>query len=88
MATVTESAVKAIKDYADPALAAVEGSIRDVRRAAVAGSYAIDDYADEAKYQIRRRPFRSIGIAIGTGAMVGCLIGFVVGRACRNASLR
>ena len=80
MATVTESAAKAVRDYTEPVRAAVEENMRDVRRAVVAGRHAVEDRADEAAVQIRRHPFVSLGIAAGVGTLFGCLIGFTVGR--------
>jgi ElaB/YqjD/DUF883 family membrane-anchored ribosome-binding protein len=84
MATVTQSATKAIRDYAEPALAAVEDNIRDVRRAVVAGRRAVEDCAAEATTQIRRHPFMSVGTAIGVGTLLGALIGFTIGRIVRS----
>ena len=80
MATVTESAAKAVRDYTEPVRAAVEENMRDVRRAVVAGRHAVEDCADEATSQVRRRPFVSLGIAAGAGTLFGCLIGFTVAR--------
>ena len=80
MATVTESATKAIREYTEPVRAAVEENMRDVRRAVVAGRHAVEDVAAEATIQVRRRPFVSLGIAVGIGTLFGCLIGFTVGR--------
>jgi ElaB/YqjD/DUF883 family membrane-anchored ribosome-binding protein len=80
MATVTESAARAVKQYTEPVLAAVEENMRDVRRAVVAGRHAVEDRAAEATIQVRRHPFVSLGIAAGVGTLFGCLIGFTLGR--------
>ena len=80
MATVTESATKAVRDYAEPVMAAVEENVRDLRRAVVAGRHAAEDYAAEATIRVRRHPFVSLGIAVGVGTLFGCLIGFTLGR--------
>ena len=80
MATVTESAAKAVRDYTEPVRAAVEENMRDVRRAVVAGRHAVEDCADEATAQVRRHPIASLGIAVGVGTLFGCLVGFAVGR--------
>jgi ElaB/YqjD/DUF883 family membrane-anchored ribosome-binding protein len=80
MTTVTESAAKAVKNYAEPVRAAVDENVREVRRAVVAGRYAMEDCAAEATVQVRRHPFASLGFAAGVGAHVGCLVGFAVGR--------
>ena len=80
MRTVTESAAQAVKDYAEPVRAAVEENMRDVRRAVVAGRYAVEDCAAEATVQVRRHPFVSLGIAASVGTLFGCVIGFTAGR--------
>lgn len=80
MTTVTESAAQAVRDYAEPVRAAVEESMRDARRAVGAGRHSVEDCAAEAIVQVRRRPFVSLGIAVGIGTLFGCLIGFTVGR--------
>ena len=80
MGTVTESATKAVREYAEPVRAAVEENMRDVRRAVVVGRHAVEDVAAEATVQVRRHPFMSLGIAVGVGTLFGCLIGFTVGR--------
>jgi ElaB/YqjD/DUF883 family membrane-anchored ribosome-binding protein len=80
MATVTESAKGAIREYAKPALEALEANVRDARRAVVAGRQAVEDGADEATVQVRRHPFMAVGLAVGLGALLGCLVGFTVGR--------
>jgi len=80
MATVTESAAKAVRDYTEPVRAAVDENMRDVRRAVVAGRHAVEDCAAEATVQVRRHPFMSLGTAVGVGTLFGCLIGFTVGR--------
>jgi ElaB/YqjD/DUF883 family membrane-anchored ribosome-binding protein len=77
---MTESAAHAVRDYAEPVRAAVKENMRDVRRAVVAGRYAVEDCAAEATVQVRRHPFMSLGVAVGVGALFGCVIGFTVGR--------
>ena len=51
MTTMTESATKAIREHAAPALEALEENVRDVRRAVVAGRYAVEDCAAETTLQ-------------------------------------
>ena len=80
MATVTESAAKAVRQYTEPVRAAVDENMRDVRRAVVAGRHAVEDCAAETTVRVRRHPFASLGIAAGVGALFGCVIGFAVGR--------
>ena len=80
MATVTESAAKAAREYTEPILAAVDQNVRDVRRAVVAARHAVEDRAAQTELQVRRHPFMSLGIAAGAGALLGCVIGFTLGR--------
>jgi ElaB/YqjD/DUF883 family membrane-anchored ribosome-binding protein len=80
MATMTESAASAVKEYTQPLRAAVEANIRDVRRAVVAGRHAAEDAAAEATLHVRRHPLVSVGAAAAIGTVFGCLVGFAVGR--------
>ena len=80
MANVTESAAKAVKEYAEPVRAALEENMRDVRRAVVTGRHAVEDCAAETTLQVRRHPFVSLGIAVGGGALFGFLMGYTIGR--------
>ena len=80
MATMTESATKAIREHAGPALEAIEENVRDVRRAVVAGRQTVEDYTAEATLQVRRHPFMAVGLAVGVGTLFGCLVGFTIGR--------
>jgi ElaB/YqjD/DUF883 family membrane-anchored ribosome-binding protein len=80
MATVTESAKEVIREYAEPALEAIEANVRDAKRAVVAGRQAVEDCTAEATLQVRRHPFMAVGLAVGGGALFGCLVGFAFGR--------
>ena len=80
MSTVTESAGDAVKEHAEPIRAKIEEDIRDMRRAVIAGCHAVEDAAAEVTVQVRRHPAASLGIAVGVGTLVGCVIGFAVGR--------
>jgi ElaB/YqjD/DUF883 family membrane-anchored ribosome-binding protein len=80
MATVTETAAAAVREYAEPIRAAVEENIGDVRRGVVAGRHAVEDAEAEATVQVRRHPLASLGIALGVGTLLGCVIGFTAGR--------
>jgi ElaB/YqjD/DUF883 family membrane-anchored ribosome-binding protein len=80
MATMTESATTAVREYTEPVMTAVEENMRDIRRAVVAGRHAVEDCAAEATIQVRRHPFVSLGIAAGVGTLFGCLMGFTIGR--------
>ena len=85
MATVAESAVDAVKEYAEPIRATIEGDIRDMRRAVIAGCHAVEDAAAEVTVQVRRHPAASLGIAVGVGTLFGCAIGFALGRLGRTS---
>lgn len=80
MATMTESATKALRERAGPVLEALEENVRDVRRAVVAGRHAAEDCAAETTLQVRRHPFMAVGLAVGIGSLVGCVVGFTLGR--------
>lgn len=80
MATVTGSATMAVREFTEPAIAAIKENVRDVRRTVVAGRHAVEDCAAEATIQVRRHPFISLGVAVGVGTVLGCLIGFAAGR--------
>jgi ElaB/YqjD/DUF883 family membrane-anchored ribosome-binding protein len=83
MATVTESAANAVREYVEPIRAAVEDNLRDVRRAAAAGRHVLEDRAAQAAIQVRRRPFLSLGVAMGLGTLIGAVVGYAVGRSGR-----
>jgi ElaB/YqjD/DUF883 family membrane-anchored ribosome-binding protein len=84
MATMMESTTKRIREHAGPALEALEENVRDVRRAVVAGRHAVEDCAAETTLQVRRHPFMTVGLAVGIGSFVGCLVGFTLGRRRRS----
>ena len=79
MATVTETATQAIKDFVEPAHEAVHQHVRDLRQAALAGRHAAEDCAAETRAQVRRYPFTSIGVAVGLGTIIGGIVGFAAG---------
>jgi ElaB/YqjD/DUF883 family membrane-anchored ribosome-binding protein len=83
MATVIESAANAVREYTEPVRSAVEENMRDVRQAVVAGRHAVEDAAADARLQVRRHPFVSLGVAMAIGTLLGCLFGFAVGRSGR-----
>jgi ElaB/YqjD/DUF883 family membrane-anchored ribosome-binding protein len=80
MATMIESAVNAVRAHTEPIREGLEENLRDVRRAVVAGRHAVEDAGAEARIQVRRHPFLSLGVALGVGTLFGCLIGFAAGR--------
>jgi len=84
MSTMMESTTKTIREHAGPALEALEESVRDVSRAVGAGRHAVEDCAAETTLQVRRHPFIALGLAVGIGSLVGCLVGFTFGRRARK----
>ncbi len=87
MATMIESTTKTIREHAEPALEALEKNVRDVRRAVVAGRQAFEDCTGEATLQVRRHPFTAVGLAVGVGALLGCLFGFTFARSTSKSSV-
>lgn len=81
MSTVAESVAKATSECADPIRAAVRETVRDARRAVVAGRHAVEDCTDATVIEVRRHPLLSLGIAAGVGLIVGGAIVMTVGRA-------
>jgi ElaB/YqjD/DUF883 family membrane-anchored ribosome-binding protein len=41
----------------------------------------VEDRAAQTALQVRQHPFVSLGIAVGGGALLGCVIGFTLARA-------
>jgi ElaB/YqjD/DUF883 family membrane-anchored ribosome-binding protein len=80
MATVTEAAAKAVSEYAEPVLSAVDENVRNAQRAVVSRRHAVEDVAAETIVQVRRHPLVSLAIAAAVGTLFGCWIGFTAGR--------
>lgn len=81
MATMLESAtMQAIRERTEPAIEALEKNVRDARKAIVAGRRAVEDYTAGASLQVRRHPLGSVAVAAGAGVLLGCIIGFTLGR--------
>lgn len=80
MTKVTESATRAVREFTEPVIAAVDESMRDLRRAVGAGRYAVENCAADATRIVRRHPLVSFGSAVCVGALFGCVFGFAVGR--------
>ena len=75
-----QSEVDIARPRLDPALEALQGRVRDARRAVRRGRYATEDLAAAATLGIRRRPLASIAVVGAAGALVGCLVGLALGR--------
>ena len=55
-------------------------AIKSVRH----GLEQLEDLKDEAAHQVKRQPLMAIGIAAGTGLLVGVAIGWIGGRFARR----
>ena len=82
MAMMTEkiTAKEVIKDRLTPALETFRARKREAKRAILDGRHAAEDFIAETALQVRRQPLHALAIAAAAGALVGCLIGFAVGR--------
>ena len=83
MTTTATPVADAIKQRLTPALdtlETLEKNARRARRAVARGRYATEDAMTGAALGLRRRPLRSLALAAGTGALAGCIMGFVLGR--------
>ena len=74
------AAAEAIRRRLEPIADKVEENVRQVRRALVQGRHAAEDAFAEAELQVRRHPRTAVVLAIGAGALAGCVIGFAIGR--------
>ena len=86
--TGTTAAKEAIKECLSPALDTLEENVRDARRAIVHGRHAAEDVVAGAALQVRRRPLGALAIAVGVGALGGCMIGFALGRRAHGRTTR
>jgi ElaB/YqjD/DUF883 family membrane-anchored ribosome-binding protein len=59
-------------------------ALRQSRRALNKLQDSAEDALDETKVNIRKRPFESVAIAVGAGALIGLLIGYAVGSTRRD----
>ncbi|MGQ0649075.1 MAG: hypothetical protein ACT4P7_16080 [Gemmatimonadaceae bacterium] len=54
----------------------VDEQLRVARRAVRRTQHAAEDLADGVRLQTRREPMKSLGIALGVGALIGLMIGW------------
>lgn len=80
MTTIIDKTREAVSDRLNPAWESLEQNVREARRAVARGRRAAEDYADEAALQVRRHPLSALGIAVTTGILAGCVMGFLMGR--------
>ena len=88
MTTTIETAKQAVKDYVDPVVASVQETMRDARGAVRRGRYAVEDFAGDTALQVRRQPLAAVALAAAAGTLVGCVLGFTLGRRRRVSTLR
>jgi len=64
----------------------IEDSINDgkhkVERKVKRGFVAVEDCIEDTTYFIKRHPWESVGAAVGVGAIVGLLAGWLTKRTC------
>lgn len=85
MATTTQSAtpmMDAVRERLMPKLHGIERNVRAVRRAAVRGRYAAEDFAAATHLAIRHRPVRTLTLVSAAGLLAGCVLGYGLGRRC------
>ncbi|MEO8678239.1 MAG: hypothetical protein ABI665_04285 [Vicinamibacterales bacterium] len=66
---------------------AIDDGVHAAKRAFKAVRRSADDFADlkdEAVHRIRRQPFKSAGIALGIGVVLGVAVGWFATRQCRH----
>jgi len=55
-----------------------------VERTVKRGFVAVEDCIEDTTYFIKRHPWESVGAAVGVGAIVGLLAGWLTTRTCAN----
>jgi ElaB/YqjD/DUF883 family membrane-anchored ribosome-binding protein len=82
MVTLTDAAAVAetVKQRLGEGLKRVEEDIERGRRVIAKGREAAEEGVATAVLRVRRHPIRSVAIVAGAGAIVGCVIGFALGR--------
>ena len=79
MVAAAQTTIRAVRECAEPVIAAVEENLRGVKQAVADGREKVEDCAAEAKMEMRRHPFATLAIAVGVGSLLGCLVGFTLG---------
>ena len=62
------------RDAGEEGVHAAKRAIRRVRRR---GVEALEDFSEEAAHYVKRRPFRAVGIGVGTGLLMGAVVGWI-----------
>jgi hypothetical protein len=72
--------------WAWPTFESTRDNLRDARHKFTAARHATEDFAADATLKVRRNPLSAVGIAMVTGAFVGSLAGFGIGRLGRTGA--
>lgn len=64
---------------------AAERKVRDVKRLARKGRFAVEDRIDEAALRVRRNPGAALAIAFAAGSIAGVVAGVMLRRRRRTA---
>lgn len=49
----------------------IEDGVRSARQAVKHGRYAVEDIVEDAQHTVKQKPFSAVGIAFGTGILLG-----------------
>lgn len=60
----------------------IDDGKRKVERTAKRGFVAVEDCVEDTTYFIKRHPWQSVGTALGLGAGIGLLVGWLTSRVC------
>jgi ElaB/YqjD/DUF883 family membrane-anchored ribosome-binding protein len=64
------------KDAGEEGVHAAKRLLKRARRTAE----NLEDMKDYASYQMKRQPFKAVGLAVGAGLVLGVAVGWVAGR--------
>lgn len=64
----------------------LEDGKRKAERMVKRGVVAAEDYLEDTTYFIKRHPWQSVGAALGVGAAIGVLAGWLTTRSCAGNS--
>lgn len=88
MVTMNEAVAvgEAVKQRLGAGLQQFEEGLEHGRRVFARQREAAEDRITEAALHVRRHPIRSVALVAAAGAMLGCIVGFAVGRGpwCRS----
>ncbi len=60
----------------------IDDVLEDGKRKAERGFVAAEDCVEDTTYFIKRHPWQSVGAAVGVGAAIGLLAGWLTARTC------